>query len=191
MLFLVSNGNTAAADTFAATMASNPAAVLAPGTFGAVTVTSVAQGTQSITVDPSLLTAPTGGGDGPPVGKLVGGIVGGVCGAALLAALGVFAVKVRLLGGGAPLGPLTWMAVGSWGGRITAGIAHCMTPPPPHRGRCAAVPPRPPRPPPERRAGGWRGGAPGRHLCRRGRQQPPHRVCGAPSAQARVSETRA
>ena len=83
MLFLVSNGNTAAADTFAATMASNPAAVLAPGTFGAVTVTSVAQGTQSITVDPSLLTAPTGGGDGPPVGKLVGGIVGGVCGAAL------------------------------------------------------------------------------------------------------------
>eukprot|EP00887_Chlorella_sp_A99_P007763 scaffold20.g7763.t1 len=91
VLFLVSNGNTEAAAQFLAQLQSDPASVFPPATYGTVGIASATQGSETLLIDPALLTAPAPSSDdgGPNVAAIVGGTVGGTLGALLLVGLNV------------------------------------------------------------------------------------------------------
>lgn len=72
----MSNGNAAAADALAATLSSNPSSLLPANVWGNVTVTSLAQGTVSITISEDLLSAPDNETSSNTT-ALIAGLVGG------------------------------------------------------------------------------------------------------------------
>lgn len=92
--FLVSNGNTAAADQLAAILSTDPASLLPPGVWGEVTVSNLVQSEVTITVPEGLLSAPAGQTSFNKT-ALIAGLVGGIGGAILLAGAAICVWKQR------------------------------------------------------------------------------------------------
>ena len=76
MQFLVSNGDTAAADTLASILTSNPTAVLPAALWGNVSVSSLQQSQVQITVPRELLTTPATEASDDKTPLIVGLVVG-------------------------------------------------------------------------------------------------------------------
>ena len=95
VLFLVSNGNTDAASAFLSTLQSSPATIFPAATFGSVGVSGATLGATTITINPSLLSAPGVAEKPSHLGAIVGGAVGGGLGAVLLLGVVWYMVKGR------------------------------------------------------------------------------------------------